>query len=183
MKDKEATAAELAILSILAEGPMHGYGIEQVIQDRNMREWTQVGFSSIYYILNKLLKLGWLEKYTDEEQSEGPPRQVFRLTETGRKKWKDAILKALSIPDQFDNRFQLALSNIGNLDKSEVIQALEEYQQALFKIQRNVEMRSSAQGAFMPWFVQGMFDLSRRKLSEELRWLSEFILNIHKRDV
>ncbi len=48
------TPAELAILSLLAEQPRHGYGIEQVIDERGMREWTAIGFSSIYYLLNKL---------------------------------------------------------------------------------------------------------------------------------
>ena len=44
------TNAELAILSLIAEQPRHGYQIDQVIQERGMREWTEVGFSSIYYL-------------------------------------------------------------------------------------------------------------------------------------
>jgi DNA-binding PadR family transcriptional regulator len=42
------TNAELAILSLVAEQPRHGYEIEQVIEEREMREWTEIGFSSIY---------------------------------------------------------------------------------------------------------------------------------------
>ena len=174
-KEKDATSAELAILSILAEGPMHGYGLEQIIQGRNMREWTQIGFSSIYYILNKLMKLGWAEKTFDPGKSEGPPRQIYRLTEKGRRKWKDGVLKALSTPDQFDNRFQLALSNIGNLNKREVVEALVRYKKALLEIQENVGRRFAAQAAHLPPHVAGMFELSQRKLQVELNWLSEFI--------
>jgi len=48
------TNAELAILSLVAERPRHGYEIEQVIAERGMRDWTEVGFSSIYYLLKKL---------------------------------------------------------------------------------------------------------------------------------
>ena len=48
------TNPELAILSLIAEKPRHGYDIEQVIEARGMREWTEIGFSSIYYLLNKL---------------------------------------------------------------------------------------------------------------------------------
>ncbi|MGD8625667.1 MAG: helix-turn-helix transcriptional regulator, partial [Anaerolineae bacterium] len=47
------TNAELAILTLVAEAPHHGYEIEQIIQERGMREWTEVGFSSIYYLLKK----------------------------------------------------------------------------------------------------------------------------------
>ena len=52
------TNAELAILSLVAEQPRHGYEIESVIEQRGMRAWTEIGFSSIYYILKKLEKAG-----------------------------------------------------------------------------------------------------------------------------
>ena len=43
------TNAELAVLSLVVEAPRHGYEIEQAIAERGMREWTEIGFSSIYY--------------------------------------------------------------------------------------------------------------------------------------
>ena len=55
------TNAELAILSLIAEVPSHGYKIEQTIETRGMREWTEIGFSSIYYLLKKLEKAGLME--------------------------------------------------------------------------------------------------------------------------
>ena len=55
------TNAELVILSLIAERPRHGYQIEQVIEEREMREWTELGFSSIYYILNKLEGQGHID--------------------------------------------------------------------------------------------------------------------------
>ena len=55
------TNAELAILSLIAEQPRHGYDIEQIIEARGMREWTEIGFSSIYYLPNKLEKAGLVE--------------------------------------------------------------------------------------------------------------------------
>ena len=48
------SSAELAILSLIAEKPRHGYEIDEVIEERGMRDWTEIGFSSIYYLLNKL---------------------------------------------------------------------------------------------------------------------------------
>ena len=48
------TNAELAILSLVVEQPRHGYEIERVIGERGMREWTEVGFSTIYSLLKKL---------------------------------------------------------------------------------------------------------------------------------
>ena len=45
--------AELALLSLIVEQPRHAYEIEQVIEERNMRYWTEIGFSSIYRLLSK----------------------------------------------------------------------------------------------------------------------------------
>ena len=41
------TPAELAVLGLIVEQPRHGYEIEKVIEDRGMREWTEIGFSTI----------------------------------------------------------------------------------------------------------------------------------------
>ena len=48
------TDAELVILSLICEQPLHGYQIEQEITQRNMRAWTGLSTSSIYYILRRL---------------------------------------------------------------------------------------------------------------------------------
>ena len=34
---------EQLILGILTEGPQHGYHIEQVITERGMRQWSDIG--------------------------------------------------------------------------------------------------------------------------------------------
>ncbi len=65
------TNTELAVLGLLAERPKHGYQIEQDIVERGMREWTEIGFSSIYYILNKLEAAGWLSSGSEGAQSAG----------------------------------------------------------------------------------------------------------------
>ena len=70
------TNAELAILSLIAEQPRHGYDIEQVIEARGMREWTEIGFSSIYYLLKKLEKDGLIESQLEQQEGKGPARKV-----------------------------------------------------------------------------------------------------------
>ena len=47
MSNKPLTDAELVILSLIGEGPQHGYQIEQQISLRNMRTWTNLSTSSI----------------------------------------------------------------------------------------------------------------------------------------
>jgi len=50
------TNAELVLLSLIAENPRHGYDLEHVIAERGMRNWTEIAFSSIYFVLNQLVK-------------------------------------------------------------------------------------------------------------------------------
>ena len=55
------TDAELAVLSIIAEGPIYGYDLQTVIAQRGLRAWTQLGVSSMYYVLEKLARQGLVE--------------------------------------------------------------------------------------------------------------------------
>jgi DNA-binding PadR family transcriptional regulator len=50
--------SEQLILGILSEQARHGYDIEKIIIERGMRKWTVVGFSSIYYVLERLEEKG-----------------------------------------------------------------------------------------------------------------------------
>jgi hypothetical protein len=64
------TDAELLVLGLVAEMPRHGYQLEQVIEQRGMREWTRIGFSSIYFVLGKLEMMGlFAAKKTGRGQS------------------------------------------------------------------------------------------------------------------
>ena len=70
---------EQLILGILTEGPQHGYHIEQVITERGMRQWSDIGFSSIYYILDKLEKKG----LADSKSSKGKEKKEYQITDKG----------------------------------------------------------------------------------------------------
>jgi DNA-binding PadR family transcriptional regulator len=73
--EMKLTNAELAILSLIAEQPRHGYEIEGVIEARGMRDWTEIGFSSIYYLLNKLEKDGLVASQLTASRGRGPARE------------------------------------------------------------------------------------------------------------
>ncbi|HEY1013810.1 MAG TPA: PadR family transcriptional regulator, partial [Herpetosiphonaceae bacterium] len=94
---KELTNAELAILSLVAERPRHGYEIEQVIEERGMRDWTEIGFSSIYYVLKKLERAG-LAAGASEPTERGQTRIVYQATAAGGAALRAAVADALSTP-------------------------------------------------------------------------------------
>ena len=106
------TNAELAILSLIVEAPRHGYEIEQIIQERGMREWTEIGFSSIYYLLNKLEKKKFIESQLQESDGKGPAKKVYYSTEAGSQICRDETLGILSSPPRQYAPIQLGIANL-----------------------------------------------------------------------
>lgn len=81
MAADELTDAELALLGLLAERPRHGYQLEAVVAERGVREWTALGFSSIYYLLNRLESRGLVASERLDARAKG--RRTYALTSTG----------------------------------------------------------------------------------------------------
>ena len=106
------TNAELAILSLIVEKSRHGYEIEQVIEAREMRNWTEVGFSSIYYVLKKLEKKGLVQGQLEKPVGKGPARKVYHITTAGLEAYHKATTEALSSPIPPYSAFLLGLSNL-----------------------------------------------------------------------
>jgi len=73
------------ILLALLERDLHGYGILKEIRRRTGGELT-LGTSTLYAALQRLVRAGYLEESPNpgDEDSQGPPRKVFRITEAGR---------------------------------------------------------------------------------------------------
>lgn len=182
-KTKTVTDAELAVMSLLAEKPMHGYQIEQIIEERGMREWTNIGFSSIYYILEKLRKIGWLENVLESGEGKGPARQIFSLTNTGKDAWERAVISALSHPRRRSSNFQLGLSNLLLLEKEQIISSLEKYVNVLEQKYQHLMEKFAKHEGNLPWNASAMFDLSLTQIKTEMDWVKAFIkmidLQIH----
>jgi DNA-binding PadR family transcriptional regulator len=172
------TNAELAIINLIAEQPRHGYEIEQVIEQRGMREWTEIGFSSIYYLLKKLEREGLIEGQL-EQAERGPARKVFRITQAGTEARHAALLETLSVPWQGAPPLMLGIGNLPGLTPAEAQAALRQYCAALNDRLAQVRARCEAQRP-LPYFVDAMFDYTVTVGEAELRWIEEFIRQIEQ---
>ncbi len=175
------TDAELALLSLLAESPMHGYQIEQTIEERGMRDWTQIGFSSIYYLLDKMKRKGWLDSNLAQGSGKGPARQVYRLTPSGQKVWRSAVLDALRNPHRAYSNFMIGLANIIALDPSEVQAAVSQHRAQLGQRRAQVQAKLDSYGHNIPWEVVQLFDLSLAQIDCELDWTAKFLRELETR--
>lgn len=169
------TNAELAVLSLITERARHGYEIEQVIEERGMREWTEIGFSSIYYVLARLEKRGLVESRVESRQGQGPNRRLFHPTPAGRQAFRSAVYDALSTLQPVASPFMLGLGILPALEPAEALTALSAYRTRLAKRLVQVAERRRAQGHLVPDFVDALFERTQVLIRAELDWLDRFI--------
>lgn len=174
------TNAELAIMSLIAEKPRHGYEIEVVIEERGMREWTEIGFSSIYYLLKKLENEGLLEGHMHAAER-GPARKVYQLTSSGREMLRAGVLESLSVPRRCYRQLQLGLANFTGVTREEALDSLDKYGQALLARLAYVQERWESQRP-LPYFVDAMFEHSIAMIEAEWQWLESFIQQVETKE-
>lgn len=167
------TNAELAILSLLVEQPRHGYQIEQVIEARGMREWTELGFSSIYYLLKKLEGEGLVTGRLQETRR-GPARKVYQATPVGRDAYRGAVLDALAVPRRGSSTLLLGLAGLPDLGAGEAVAALRQYRASLEQRRDRVLARRDEQQP-LPDHVEALFDYSLAMIRAEIAWVDSFI--------
>jgi DNA-binding PadR family transcriptional regulator len=176
------TNAELTILSLIAECPRHGYEIEQTIEARGMRDWTEIGFSSIYYLLNKLEDAGLIKSEIQITHGRGSARKVYSLTEKGNHRHQEGIVQALGEPHSASVPFLLGLSNYPVLPTELVLDSLRKNVARLEKRLNHLLQRVEEQGPLPP-FVEAIFDYSRTMVEAELTWMNKFIEEVEAGNV
>ena len=88
------TQADLVVLSMLAERPMHGYELWAELERREVHEWASISKPQVYYSLKKLESTGRIEVGTDNDAALGPDRRVFRPNADGRRALANALARA-----------------------------------------------------------------------------------------
>ncbi len=172
---------DLAVLGLVAEGPRHGYLIEQDIAARGMREWTEIGFSSIYYVLNKLEAEGWLEGRVGAAVStgkRGPARKIYVLTEIGHDVYQSAVRQRLAAPRPRTADFALALANLPALSPTDSRAAIETQCADLAERLRAVDEKNRQDSRIidnLPPHVEALFLYIKAQMQAELDWLTRFL--------
>jgi DNA-binding PadR family transcriptional regulator len=95
------TVADLVVLALLHERPMHGYAASAELEYREARDWAGISRPQVYYSLKKLAEQGYVAPAGDgDDAAAGPERRVYAPTEKGR----DALAAALERADWAEQR-------------------------------------------------------------------------------
>ncbi len=173
---------ELSILGLLYEKPQYGYQLEKTIEGWGMRNWTEIGFSSIYYVLKKLEKKEFVESRLEKVEGK-PSRKVFTITDFGREIMKEKLIDLLSWNKKIINPFDLGLAYLNYLEPQEVVKCLENY---LESAQGRIKFLESSVGIQeelkAPYYVIALFSRPLANLKTETKWVEEFIEKIKKEE-
>jgi DNA-binding PadR family transcriptional regulator len=88
---RKLTTADLVLLSLLSERPMHGYQANAELVRREVQDWAGISRPQVYYSMQKLARLGLLREAADKHAAEGPDRQVFAATRAGTEALAEAL--------------------------------------------------------------------------------------------
>ncbi|HHB83067.1 MAG TPA: PadR family transcriptional regulator [Devosia sp.] len=167
MDDKKLTDAELLLLGLVAEMPRHGYELEQVIEQRGMREWTSIGFSSIYFVLGKLEKAGLVAA---KKPQGAKARKVFSATGQGYGVLASQSLAALTQLKPNHSAVLLGIAHWPFLERKKAVAALRLRGEAVAKELVRLENIQFEQQP-LPDFVEALFDYSLSQLRAEADWI------------
>ena len=168
MSIKTSLTEEL-ILGLLAEQPRHGYQIEKLIEDREMRRWTEVGFSSIYYVLDKLEK----KELAKSAPAKGKEKKEYAITDLGLTVLAETKQRLLE-RQPANSHFMTALANSQNMSPKDLLQAFKARKKVLEEDLQVLKLQEVREG-FAPRSAQQLFSLGMTMLQAELNWLESEI--------
>lgn len=174
------TNKEAALLNLLSEKPKHAWEIEQDIQERDMRFWTEISMSSVYKLLNKL-EAQKLLKSTVKLSKKQVARKVYALTAAGRKAFRDKLLLLLSTWEAEKHPLDIGLASLWLLGNDEAIALLTKYGEHLERMLTcYAELETYLREHQCP---PGNVQLATRRLhmlGGEKQWLQGFIRELQR---
>ncbi len=173
---------EAAILGLLYEHHHYAYRLEQIIKKRGMRNWADIGFSSIYYVLKRLEEKKLVESKLRATEGK-PSRKVYFITEEGQKAMQEKVQEILSENKKQIYSFDLGMANIEILGPEKAITCLNDYlkstEERINFLEESIVMHESINS---PYNVIALFTRPLTLLKAEKSWVENLIQKIKDND-
>lgn len=164
---------ELAVLGLLKEQPLHGYGLRKLLTQRLGAFW-RVSFGSLYPTLRKLERAGAVERVRDEGGGRRR-RQVYRITAQGEQQFL-SLLESGDGGGWEEEKFPLRLAFFRYLRPETRIRLLERRRAEL--VQRLGDSRSSLERAHAEGtdgYVVALIRHGVERTEADVAWLDDLI--------
>ena len=116
----------LAMMSILAEGPMHPYEVASTLRTRHGEDAIKIRFGSLYSVIAQLAARGWIVAHATAQSGKRPEHTKYRLTDAGREALTAWMRELIATPVKEYPKFEAALCLMAVLEPADVTARLEE---------------------------------------------------------
>jgi len=179
-KDPIINEREAAVLGLLCESPLYGYTIEKIIEERGMRHWTDIGFSSIYYVL-KRLESKRLITSSCEQQEDKPSRKVYTITDAGVRMMKRTVRSLLTSHTRTSSSFDLGIAHLPLIPGDDAVTCMKERLAAIDRTINHVrQIHNEKEEEKCPYHVLALFDRTLAHLNTEKNWTKSFIREVKR---
>ncbi|HEX8811877.1 MAG TPA: helix-turn-helix transcriptional regulator [Terracidiphilus sp.] len=117
---------EIAVLTLLRQGPMHPYQMRRLLKARHKDEILSLRHGSLYHAIGRLERAGRIVVEATSREGKRPERTTYRITEAGEVDLLDAVRKMIAVPRHEANDFMAAVSSLVHLEPGEARLRLEE---------------------------------------------------------
>ena len=169
---------EAALLGLLCEKPMYAYEVEKIIEERNMRYWTEISFSTLYYELKKLQQKELVTSKTQLSEN-NVAKKIYTINLKGKKAMKEKVKELLSYIEKIIWQVDLGMANICLLNKEEKIDAFTKYISSIDKyILMYQQLLDFFKGKDYPDSDQALAERPIMHLEVEKKWAKEYLKGI-----
>ncbi|GIH90598.1 PadR family transcriptional regulator [Planobispora siamensis] len=164
----------MALLSLVAEEPMHAYRMQQLIKERHKDDVVNVAQrNSVYQTIDRLLRDGLIAVRETSREENRPERTVYELTGTGRQTLVQWMRTMLSTPAREFPEFPAALAFLPVLPPEEAAAAIEERLTSLQERLAALETEIAQTGTFLKRVFLVESEYQRAVLRAEIDYVRE----------
>ena len=125
-KRKVSNPLALAVMALLYERPMHPYEMVSVMRERGKHESVRLRYSSLYSVVEALVREGLISPRETVREGRRPERTVYELTDEGRVEFLRWLRELLSDPAKEYTQFAAGLTFLPALLPDEAAELLDE---------------------------------------------------------
>ena len=175
--DHPVSARELFVLGVVSRAPIHGHGINRIVEVSGAQRWVDISDKHVYYVLRKLEGAGLVEAI--EERIGGrPPRSVYRITPEGRQtlsRWLRSDVDEVTTASPFDTVFAM-LAYADALDDDAPLDILRRRRAALASVLEDHPPHAEAEvRAAFGAAAAAMFRKTRGLVEAEIAWIDSVL--------
>ena len=164
---------DLIVLSLLLEGPKHGYRLKQETAMFGAKQ--QFHNNTVYPLLNRFLKKDWISQ-REAEGERGQTRLLYELTDIGRKYLIERLGEFTEADADNEGAFRMRVGLFSLLDIATRRRILELRDQCLANRQKRLKAIGSSR-KMVGWPAQS-FNFVVSSIELEQTWIAELLAQI-----